>query len=522
MALARSMSGPGGLSINTSSANSLFGSNTTPAAGGGMFGSAQASKPTTGLFGSTTTTSAPQTGGLFGSTPQTQGGGLFDSNTTTSQAPSGGLFGTTTTTQPQAGGLFGPTTNTTQPQTGGLFGSTQPQQTGGLFGSTTTTTQPQTTGLFGSTMNSQPQQTGGLFSNPGQPAAQNPGGGLFGSSTTQPAQGGGLFGGLNNQNQNKPATGLFGSLGSTQNQQPQQNQPQQSSMFSSLGPNQNQGAQNQGSGLFGNTIGGGLSLGQSNNQQQQTVPGVTIDMTNIRSTTRFGDLHEDIKKGIESIDAVIQDQIQMKNQCDAIMSKHNSQLAQIPHDVEFCQRKLIGVQNAGAGDVYSINLVKKYIETDVQNAKLSFKAIDNLKLPPQYHTSNIWSAKSTSSSNQSQSNGEGGAHDIVSFFSSTADELATTLASYQKHIIEIEQHLRGVEANSAAQLNTLVAKRNGSFTGIDDPMEQLTGALRDFEESLLGVAANVGAAREGVQGLQLGRFQGPTNGAKKGPRSGVY
>jgi nucleoporin p58/p45 len=78
----------------------------------------------------------------------------------------------------------------------------------------------------------------------------------------------------------------------------------------------------------------------------------------------------------------------------------------------------------GAGDVYSINLVKKYIDTDVQHAKLSFKAIDNLKLPPQYHTSNIWSGKTTSSSNQSQSNGEGGAQDMVSFFSSTADELA--------------------------------------------------------------------------------------------------
>jgi nucleoporin p58/p45 len=308
-----------------------------------------------------------------------------------------------------------------------------------------------------------------------------------------------------------------GSLGSTQNQQ-----PQQSTMFSSLGQNQNnQGTslnQSQG-GLFGNTLTGGLTLGQNN--QQQTVPGVTIDMSNIRSTTRFGDLHQDIKKEIENIDAVIQAQIRMKNDCDAIMKAHDSQLAQIPHDVEFCQRKLIGVQNAGAGDVYSINLVKKYIDTDVQHAKLSFKAIDNLKLPPQYHNSGIWSTKTTSSGNQVQSNGEGGAQDMVSFFSSTADELAATLASYQKHIVEIEQHLRGVEGSSAAQLNTLIAKRNGSFAGIEDPMEQLTGALRDFEESLLGVAGNVGAAREGVQGLQLGRLQAPP-GVKKGPRSGVY
>jgi nucleoporin p58/p45 len=110
---------------------------------------------------------------------------------------------------------------------------------------------------------------------------------------------------------------------------------------------------------------------------------------------------------------------------------------------------------------------------------------------------------------------------MVTFFSTTAEELGATLASYQKHIVEIEQHLRGVEASSASQLNSLIAKRNGSFGNTEDPMEQLTGALRDFEESLLGVAANVGAAREGVQGLQLGRFSAP-NGAKNGPRGGVY
>ena len=297
-------------------------------------------------------------------------------------------------------------------------------------------------------------------------------------------------------------------------------------MFSSLGQNQNnQGAslnQNQGHGPFGSTLGGGLSLGQLSSQQQQTVPGVTIDLTNIRSTTRFGDLHQDIKKEIENIDAVIQAQIQLKNACESIMDSHNSQLAQVPHDAEFCRRKLIGVQHAGAGDVYSNNLVKKYIDTDVQHAKLSFKAIDNLKLPPQYHNSGIWSAKTTSSNNQSQTNGEGGAQDMVSFFSATADELAATLESYQKHIVEIEQHLRGVEGSSAAQLNALIAKRNGSFAGNEDPMEQLTGALRDFEEGLLGVAGNVGAAREGVQGLQLGRFPASRNGAKKGSRSGVY
>jgi nucleoporin p58/p45 len=83
-------------------------------------------------------------------------------------------------------------------------------------------------------------------------------------------------------------------------------------------------------------MGGGLSLGQSTNQQQQTVPGVRIDVTNIRGTTRFNDLHEDLQKQISFLDDFIQAQIQLKNDCDAIMPSHDSQLAQVPNDVEFC------------------------------------------------------------------------------------------------------------------------------------------------------------------------------------------
>jgi nucleoporin p58/p45 len=252
------------------------------------------------------------------------------------------------------------------------------------------------------------------------------------------------------------------------------------------------------------------------------VPGVRIDVTNIRGTTRFNDLHEDLQKQISFLDDFIQTQIQLKNDCDAIMPSHNSQLGQVPNDVEFCRRKLIGVENASDSDVQAISLAQRLVKTDAEHAKLSFKAIDNLKLPPQYHNPNIWSAKASSSDNRAQSNGEGEAQDIVSFFSVTTDELATTLSNYQKHITEIEQHLRGVEANSAQQINILVAKRNGSLGGQDDPMDQLTGALRDFEESILGVAGKVGGAREGVQSLQLGRFTGRSVNSNKGHRNGVY
>src|SRR5271156_1108431 len=108
--------------------------------------------------------------------------------------------------------------------------------------------------------------------------------------------------------------GLIEFSGGLGNMQSQQSQPQaQSGMFG------------------GGALGGGL--GQSNNQQ--TVPGVRIDTTNIRGTTRFNDLHEDLQKQITQIDEVIQAQIRLKHDCDAIMPSHESQLSNIPHDVEF-------------------------------------------------------------------------------------------------------------------------------------------------------------------------------------------
>jgi nucleoporin p58/p45 len=273
-------------------------------------------------------------------------------------------------------------------------------------------------------------------------------------------------------------------------------------------------------GMFsGGLLGGGL--GQSNNQQ--TVPGVRIDTASIRGTTRFNDLHEDLQKQIINMDEVIQAQIRLKNDCDAIMPSHEAQLLGIPHDVDFIRRKLIGVDNALTQDAEAINAAQELIKIDAEHAKLSFKAIDNLKLPPQYHNPGIWSAKSTSNDSRSQINGEGEAQDLIGFFSTTADEQAKALEKYQKHMTDIEQHLRSVEASSAQQINSLITKRNGGFGGQDDPVQELAAILRELEQSILGVAGKVGSAREAMQTLQLGTFTGPADEKKtNGKRNGVY
>lgn len=139
----------------STSANPMTSNTGGMATAGGLFGSTQP-KPSTGLFGSSTTTApAPSqpgtTGGLFGVNVNNQAqqggitsGGLFGSASnqqSTQQSAGGGLFGSNATAQPQqqqqqqaGGGLFGaPTTIPQTSTTGGLFGQTQPKPSGGLL-----------------------------------------------------------------------------------------------------------------------------------------------------------------------------------------------------------------------------------------------------------------------------------------------------------------------------------------------------------------------------------------------------
>jgi nucleoporin p58/p45 len=278
-----------------------------------------------------------------------------------------------------------------------------------------------------------------------------------------------------------------------------------------------------GFGAGGSTFGGGLTMGQARNIQPQTIPGVKIDLANLRGTTRFNDLHEELQKQIEHMDNIIQSQIKLKNDCNAIMAPHDSQLTTVPSDVEFLRRKLVGLESAMAADAEAISHIREFIKADAENAKLSFRAIDNLKLPPQFHVSGVWPAKGSSGDSRSQTGSNGDVHDIVGFFSSTADELSTTLTKYQKHIGEIEQHLRSVEDSSAQQINALIARRNDGSSGDEDDIRQLACALTDFEKSILHVASKVGGLREGIQELQLGNFMGAANGrSTNGYRGGVH
>lgn len=245
----------------------------------------------------------------------------------------------------------------------------------------------------------------------------------------------------------------------------------------------------------------GLTMGQG--QSQATVPGVRIDSTNIRGTTRFNDLQEDLQKSILEIDKRIQTFMTQKAELDAFMPGHGEMLSYIPDDVKFVERKYGGVQSALESDAEAIEGVRLCVEQDAANAKLSFRAVDNLKLPTQYHTGGLWSTRqqSTSTAN-TETDGQG----LVGFFNRTADEMDSQLKVYEKQLTEIEMHMRGVQDNVLERLQQMMASKNNGPSPADQQLADLGAVLRDFEMGILRVAGDVGAAKEGMARLQLGEF----------------
>ncbi|KAK8052385.1 hypothetical protein PG993_003770 [Apiospora rasikravindrae] len=430
----------------------------------------------------------------------------------------------------------------TPPSTSGQNSNPAPAAGSSLFGNTQANQTSTTgTGLFGNAASSTPKTGGGLFgsapANNTQPQQQTSS--LFGATNnaTQPAQqqqtgGGGLFGGLGNtqqqQQQQQPQQstggGLFGGLGSGGQQQQQQPQQQQSggglfggSTFakpaqpaSSL-MNQSQARPGFGSSMQQPAM-PGLTMGQS--QSQTTVPGVRIDVSNVRGTTRFNDLQEDLQKQITEVDRMIQNFMTQKDELDAFMPGHGEMLQHIPNDVKFVERKYGGVRSALEADAEVIESVRNTVQHDTESAKLSFRAVDNLKLPQQYHTGGLWSGRQQSSGT---ANTESDGQDLVNFFSKTADEMQSQLNGYERNLTEIEMHMHGVQDNVMARLQRMMASKNGGATAMDEEIANLGAVLREFEMGILRSAGVIGNAREGMTRLQLGEFM--TDG---GQQNGMY
>ncbi|KAH9874445.1 hypothetical protein IAQ61_003634 [Plenodomus lingam] len=442
----------------------------------------------------------------------TGGGSLFGNNAsstpqTSQPASSGGLFGSTTQQQqqqqPQAqsGSLFGGQAQTSQPQSGGLFGglgkpATTAPASGGLFGASTATaqsTQPQSGGLFGGALGGNAQnttqnttQSGGLFG--GQSSGQQAKPSLFGTSTQQnttatttPS----LFGNTTTQQPQQSTNSLFGS---TQQTQPQQ---QQNSLFGGMN------TQNRSNTLGGSTLGGP-------NMQSSAQP-VQLTLDSIRGTTRFNDLHPELQTLIQQFDEGIQRKINYCSQIRETLPKTEADIQTIAPDVAYIETFLSTVEVGLDNDSANIAHLKSLVKKDAEDAMLCFRAIENQRLPAQFHYRNSAANLNTSSAKTPASSA---LHeddptrpvDLMAYFDRRTDDIGRTLDVYQRQIREIEAHLRTMEAGTVEKAQQLT----GSRSAPRDQRRELVEALKAIEGAILNSAKKVGQVRDEVTKQTLG------------------
>ena len=270
--------------------------------------------------------------------------------------------------------------------------------------------------------------------------------------------------------------------------------------------------------LFSATIG-------QHTQQQQTIPGVRISVNELRPTTRFNDLHEELQKAIEYVDSFILNKMQWKDACELEGEKIDNMCVQLPPDVEYCTKQLDTMQQALENDAESIAFAKNLVKADAEDAKLSFKVIQNLRLPQQFHQTSLWS---TTMAPQNPRAGivdddpeAGVSRNLVDYFSKQADSMSKDLSSYKRNIAEVEDYLKGVEANTMQQMHQMfTGGQDSKAKNAEDEVRELAAVLRAFENGILGVAAKVGSTRESVQDamLSIENYNGQT---PKGGRFGT-
>jgi nucleoporin p58/p45 len=255
---------------------------------------------------------------------------------------------------------------------------------------------------------------------------------------------------------------------------------------------------------------------QSLQQSQQVVPGVKIDVSNIKPTTRFFELHENLQKQIELLDYFIQTQIQLFTKCEAFIPGHGMQLKTIPGDVEFVQGKYDTVTQVLDRDAGEISAVKESVQSDIGDARRALAAIETLKLPAQFQYSIGYAAPHDKSSNDNESNAFAST-DLTPYFEEQIKDLENKLQGFGQQLGEIEAHLRTVDSSATEQAHKLLRRQAG-----EDPskerVQELGNAMRIFEDAVFRVASKVGEAREGVIECTMGKST--VNGSGRSPRKG--
>jgi nucleoporin p58/p45 len=251
---------------------------------------------------------------------------------------------------------------------------------------------------------------------------------------------------------------------------------------------------------------GGMSTQNQPLNQSAQQGGLQIrTLDAIKGTTRFSDLAPDLQNEIQALDNQIQYHISNANKCREIMPQTSERVASLAPDVAYIEQYLntseLGIDN-DSKSVAQLNAVTK---KDQEEAALNGRAIENYKLPQQYHYGNrVNPAATKSSPSTDEADDHSKPVDLVTYFSNRTENLSNTLDVYQRQIREIEGHLRHMEAGTVEKAQQLT----GSRSGVRDQRRELVDALQAIERAILESAKKVGQTRDLVTQQTMGSVGG--------------
>jgi nucleoporin p58/p45 len=263
-----------------------------------------------------------------------------------------------------------------------------------------------------------------------------------------------------------------------------------------------------------NTLGGGINFQNRSNtlggstlgatQMGASAQPVQLTLDSIRGTTRFNDLHPELQTLIQQFDEGIQRKINYCSQIRESLPGNERDISTIAPDVAYIETFLSTVEVGLDNDSANIAHLKSLVKKDAEDATLSFRAIENQRLPAQFHYRNngnlTASSAKTPASSALDDDDPTKPVDLMSYFDRRTDELGHTLDVYQRQIREIEAHLRTMEAGTVEKAQQLT----GSRSAPRDQRRELVEALKAIEGAILDSAKKVGQVRDEVTKQTLG------------------
>jgi nucleoporin p58/p45 len=243
-------------------------------------------------------------------------------------------------------------------------------------------------------------------------------------------------------------------------------------------------------------------MGQSTAATQQTAPGGKVDLANAKGSTRVGDLTEELQLEIATIDMIVNNIMEQQRQIAAFLPQHGKDVEQLTNDVTFLEGKLKGVQAALEEDVRNIQYLKDMTKQDIEDAQLSFKAVDNLKLPAHYHQPSLFGGNraNAGSANASQG-GTDETGDILALYARRTLQLKEKHEKLLEKMRACEEHMPGVENGLYERMRRL--QQGAIGVGMGSQFEQIFEAIRETGSTIYRLANNIAENREKLEGLKL-------------------